>query len=44
MKMAHAQEFTEYLNTMDADIKWTTEGEVEIMITEDAEEEIAWTG
>ena len=29
MKKAHAQEFTEYLNTVDADIRWTTEGEVE---------------
>ena len=25
MKKAHVQEFTEYLNTVDADIRWTTE-------------------
>ena len=42
MKKAHTREFTEYLNTVDADIKWTTEGEVEMMITEDADEEIVW--
>ena len=27
---------------MDADIKWTTEGEVEMVISEDANEEIVW--
>ena len=42
MKKAHAQEFTEYLNMVDADIKWSTEGEVERVITEDADEEIVW--
>ena len=42
MKKVHIQEFTEYLNTVDADIKWTTEGEVETVITEDADEEIVW--
>ena len=41
-KKAYTQEFTEYLNTVDADIKWTTEGEVEMVITEDADEEIVW--
>ena len=42
MKRAHAQVFTEYLNTVDAYIKWTTEGEVEMVKTEDADEEIVW--
>ena len=42
MTKAHAQEFTEYLNTVDADLKWTTEGEVQTVITEDANEGIAW--
>ena len=42
MKKAHAQEFMENLNTVDADIRWTTEGEVETMITKDADEEIVW--
>ena len=42
MKKAHAQEFTEYLNMVDANIKWTTEGEVETVITEDADEDIVW--
>ena len=41
MKKAHAQEFTEYLNMVDADIKWMTEGEVEKVVTEDADE-IVW--
>ena len=40
IKKAHAQEFTEYLNMVDADIRWTTEGEMETVITEDADEEI----
>ena len=40
MKKAHALEFTEYLNMVDADIKWTAEGELEMVITEDADEEI----
>ena len=42
MKKPHAQEFTEYLNTVDADIKWTTAGEVQTVITEDVDEEIVW--
>ena len=42
MKKARAQEFMEYLNTVDADIKWMTEGEVEMVITKDADEEIVW--
>ena len=42
MKKAQAQEFTEYLNMVDADIRWTIEGEVEMVITEDADEEIVW--
>ena len=42
MKKPHAREFTEYLNMVLADIKWTTEKEVETMITEDADEEIVW--
>ena len=29
IKKVHAQEFMEYLNTVDADIKWMTEGEME---------------
>ena len=41
MKKAHTQEFTKYLNMVDGDIKWTTEGKVKT-ITEDADEEIAW--
>ena len=36
MKKAHAQEFTEYLNTVDADIKWMTEVDVETVVTEDS--------
>ena len=31
---------TEYPNTVDADIKWTTEGDVEMVIIEGADEEI----
>ena len=31
-----------YLNTVDADIKWTTEGEVEMVETKDVDEEIVW--
>ena len=42
IKRAHAQAFTVYLNTVEADIKWTTEGEVEMVITEDTDEEIVW--
>ena len=42
MKKAHAQEFTEYLNTVDPDIKWITEREVETVIIEEANEEIVW--
>ena len=42
MKTAHAQECTEYLSTVDADIRWTTEGEVETVITKDTDEEIVW--
>ena len=42
MKRAHAQEFIKYLNMVDADIKWTTAGEVEMVITEDADEETGW--
>ena len=40
MKMAHAQEFTEYLDMVDEDIKWMMEGEEETVITNDADEEI----
>ena len=40
--MDDTYEFTEYLNMVDADIKWTTEGVVETVITEDADEEIIW--
>ena len=42
MKKAHAQEFTEYLNMEHADIKWTRMGEVETMVTKDADEEMVW--
>ena len=28
LKNMHSQEFTDFLNTMDDDIKWMTEGEV----------------
>ena len=42
MKKAHAQEFIEYLNTVDPDIKWMMEGEVETVVTEEADEEIVW--
>ena len=42
IKKAHAQEFTEYHNTVDPDIKWTMESEVETVVTEDADEEIVW--
>ena len=42
MKKAHTQEFTEYLNTVDPDIKWTMEGEVETVVTEDAGDEVVW--
>ena len=38
MKKAHAQDFTDYLNTVDADIKWAMEGKVETVIAEDADE------
>ena len=41
MKKAHA-EFTEYLNMVDTDMKWMKEGEVEVVITDDADEEIVW--
>ena len=37
MKKAHAQDFTEYLNTVDANIKWMMQGEV---VTKDVDEEI----
>ena len=30
----HAQEFTDFLNTVDDDIKWTTEGEVVQAVTD----------
>ena len=40
MKKAHAQEFTEYLNTVDTDVRWMTEGEVETMVTKGMDEEI----
>ena len=42
MNKAHVQEFIEYLNTVDADIKWKMEGEAYMVITEDADEEIVW--
>ena len=41
-KKAHTQEFSEYLNMVDADIKWTMEGEVEMVVTENMDEEIDW--
>ena len=41
MKKAHAQKLTEYLKMVDPDIKWVMEGEVETVVTEDADE-IVW--
>ena len=35
-KKAHAQEFTDYLNTVDTAIEWMMEG----VVAEDADEEI----
>ena len=35
MKKVHTQEFTDFLNTVDDDIKWTTEGEVIQAVTDD---------
>ena len=41
MKKAQSQAFTEYLNTIDDDIKWTTEGEVQQEIeVEDMEKKV----
>ena len=40
MKKAHTQEFTEYLNTVYADIKLMIAGEVKTVVTEDADEKI----
>ena len=41
LKKDQAQAFTEYLNTIDEDIKWTTEGEVEQEIeVEDMEKKV----
>ena len=37
-KKAHAQEFMEYLNTADTNIKWMMEGEMEMVVTEEADE------
>ena len=34
MKKAHTQAFTDYFNTVDTDIKWTMEGEVETVLCE----------
>ena len=42
VKKAHIQEFTEYLNMVDPDIKWIAEREVETVVTKDADEEIVW--
>ena len=33
MEKTQAQEFTEYLNMVDPDIKWMKEGEVETVVT-----------
>ena len=33
MKKSHAQEVTEYLNTVDMDMKWMTEVRVETVVT-----------
>ena len=35
LKTAHAQHFTEYLNTVDPDIKWTSEGETSTVVVSD---------
>ena len=32
----------EYLNAVDADIKWKTLGDMEMVVTEDVDEEIGW--
>ena len=42
MKKAHAQEFMEYFNMVDADIKWMAVEEVEMVITEHMDDEIVW--
>ena len=41
LKKDHAQRFTEYLNTVDPDIKWTSEGETitEVVTTDDGEDQ-----
>ena len=41
LKKDQAQEFTDYLNTLDEDIKWTTEGEVKTdLVSEDVEKRV----
>ena len=35
MKKTNAQEVMEHLNTVDTDIKWMSEGEVESVVTKD---------
>jgi hypothetical protein len=39
LKKSHGQEFTDFLNTVDDDIKWTTEGEVVLKGSGEGEEE-----
>ena len=40
MKKAHAQAFTDHLNFVDEDTKWTTDGEVTTLMPVDEEEEM----
>ncbi len=41
LKKAYAQEFSDHLNTMDDDIKWTTEGEIHTILVSCEREGVA---